>query len=158
MRPLTGRTVLICFVAFFAVVAGANAIMIRAAVSTFGGVETGSAYRAGLEFKNEIAAAERQDAQHWQVTAHTERDASGRAMVDVSAADAKGMPLAGLAATVRFAHPTNARLDRTIGLAEAMAGRLRGAVELPAGHWNLVIDLMRGDERLFRSRSRIVLR
>ena len=46
-RPLTGRTVLICLIAFFAVVAIVNGIMIRAAISTFGGVETGSAYQAG---------------------------------------------------------------------------------------------------------------
>ena len=39
-RELTGRMVLICLVAFFAIVAGVNAVMIRAAVSTFGGVET----------------------------------------------------------------------------------------------------------------------
>ncbi len=37
---VTGRMVLICLVAFFAVVAGVNAVMIAAAVSTFGGVET----------------------------------------------------------------------------------------------------------------------
>ena len=40
-RPLTGRIVLICLIAFFAVVSIANGIMIRAAVTTFGGVETG---------------------------------------------------------------------------------------------------------------------
>jgi nitrogen fixation protein FixH len=150
--------VLICLVAFFGVVAGVNAIMIRAAVSTFGGVETGSAYRAGLEFKNEIAAAELQEARHWQVTAHAERNAAGEAVVDIRALDAKGAPLAGLAATVRLAHPTNARLDRTLTLSESASGRFRGAAEATAGHWNLVLDLTRGEERLFRSRSRIVLK
>ena len=54
--------VLICLVAFFAVVAGVNAVMIRAAVSTFGGVETDSAYQAGLAFAREIAAARRRSA------------------------------------------------------------------------------------------------
>ena len=49
-REVTGRMVLVCLVAFFAVVAGVNAVMIRAAVSTFGGVETESAYQAGLAF------------------------------------------------------------------------------------------------------------
>ncbi len=66
---MTGRTVLICLVGFFAVVAGVNAVMIRAAVSTFGGVETANAYQAGLAFAREIAAAEAQDALHWQVRA-----------------------------------------------------------------------------------------
>ena len=39
---------LFCLIGFFAVVAGVNAIMIRAAVSTFSGVETASARRAAL--------------------------------------------------------------------------------------------------------------
>ena len=36
--------------------------MIRCAVTTFGGVETESAYQAGLAFKRETAAARAQDA------------------------------------------------------------------------------------------------
>ena len=55
-RQVTGRIVLICFVAFFAVVAGVNAVMIRAAVSTFSGIETENPYQAGLAFEREILA------------------------------------------------------------------------------------------------------
>jgi len=157
-RPLTGRTVLICLLAFFGVIIGVNAILIRAAVTTFGGVETGNAYRVGLEFNREIAAAEQQDARHWKVSAHAERSPDGRTVVDLRAVGEKGEPLTGLIATVRFAHPTDARLDRSVELAEAGGGRFRGNVELSGGHWNLVIDLMRGDQRVFRSRSRIVLK
>ena len=58
-RPLTGRTVLICLIAFFAVISIVNGIMIRAAISTFGGVETGSAFQAGQAFKHDIEAATR---------------------------------------------------------------------------------------------------
>ena len=49
-RELTGRTVLFCLVTFFAVVAGVNAVMIGAAVSTFSGIETTNAYQAGVSF------------------------------------------------------------------------------------------------------------
>ena len=54
---LTGRMVLACLVAFFAIVFGVNAIMIRAAMSTFGGVETQNAYQAGLAFNHQQADA-----------------------------------------------------------------------------------------------------
>ena len=47
-RELTGRMVLIWLVAFFAVVAAVNAIMIDAAISTFAGLESDSPYQAGL--------------------------------------------------------------------------------------------------------------
>ena len=53
---------LIALVVFFGVVAGVNGIMIRAAVTTFGGVETGSSYQAGLAFERELAAAQAQNA------------------------------------------------------------------------------------------------
>ena len=68
-KELTGRMVFICLVAFFAVIAAVNAVMIRAAVSTFSGIETANSYQAGLAFAREIAAAEAQDALHWQVQA-----------------------------------------------------------------------------------------
>ena len=57
-RPVTGRMVLFCLIGFFAVVAGVNAIMIRAAVSTFSGVETANSYQEGVTFAREEAAAE----------------------------------------------------------------------------------------------------
>lgn len=44
VRPLTGRTVLLCFIAFFGVVFTANFFLVRAALTTFGGVETESSY------------------------------------------------------------------------------------------------------------------
>jgi nitrogen fixation protein FixH len=39
-RKLTGRHVLLGLVAFFGVVFAVNAVLVRAAISTFGGVET----------------------------------------------------------------------------------------------------------------------
>ena len=56
---LTGRTVLVWFVAFFGVVFAVNAILVKAATSTFGGVETTSSYKAGQMFEREVARAER---------------------------------------------------------------------------------------------------
>ena len=55
-RQLTGRTVLVWLVAFFGVVFAVNAVMIHAAISTFGGVETASSYKAGLAFEQEVEA------------------------------------------------------------------------------------------------------
>ena len=49
-RELTGRTVLMWLVGFFAVVGAVNAIMIGAAISTFAGLEHDSPYQAGLAF------------------------------------------------------------------------------------------------------------
>src|SRR5262245_38384999 len=72
-REVTGRTVFVCLVAFFGIVAGVNAVMIRFAVSTFGGVETTSAYQAGLAFRHETSAMKEQDELGWDVVANVAR-------------------------------------------------------------------------------------
>ena len=135
-RELTGRTVLMCLIGFFAVVAGVNAIMIRAAVSTFGGVETANAYQAGLAFGRDIGAT----------------------LVEVIATDAAGRPLAGLRATALLAHPTNGRGDHIIPLDENAPGTFLGRTTSVTGQWSLVIELSRDGSRMFRSKNRVFLR
>jgi len=157
-KPLTGRMVLLCLVAFFGVVASVNAIMIGAATSTFGGIERSTAYKTGLAFRNEMEAARRQDARGWQVSAHAERSADGEAVVDVVARDSTGRPLGGLQSVATLSHPAFSRLDRSIPLAPSGAGRFVGRAPAAEGHWDLVVEIFAGEERLFRSRSRIVLR
>ena len=155
-RPLTGRTVLICLIAFFAVVSIANGIMIRAAISTFGGVETGSAFQAGQAFKHDIEAARAQESRHWQVRANVRRAGDGIA-VEIEVRDETGHPLAGLEAVASLHRPTDRRGDLAVTLSEEGAGRFRGTGPAAIGQWDLLIDLSRKGERLFRSRNRVIL-
>ena len=67
-----------------------NGVLVRAAISTFGGVETLSSYKAGLQFEQEVGLVERQDALHWQVSGTLTRDRAGDAVLDVTARDAQG--------------------------------------------------------------------
>jgi nitrogen fixation protein FixH len=157
-RELTGRAVLLWLIGFFAVVFAVNGVLVQAATSTFRGLETGSSYQAGLIFKQEALSAERQDALHWQVSGKITRDGAGQAVLDVSARDANGLPLAGLIATAHLAHPANASLDHDIPIRPAVGGVFHGSAEAQPGQWELIVDLYRGDERLFRSRSRVSLR
>jgi nitrogen fixation protein FixH len=156
-REVTGRTVLVCLVAFFAIVTGVNVVMICAAVSTFGGVETKNAYQAGLAFEREIAAVRAQDAMHWEVRAQVSNDVAATA-VEVTAADAAGRPLAGLQAVARLVHPADKRADRVVALSEAAPGRYRGSTGAVVGQWQLVIELSRDRTRVFRSDNRIFVR
>jgi nitrogen fixation protein FixH len=157
-RELTGRIVLFWLLGFFGVVFAVNAVLVQAATSTFGGLQTSSSYKAGLMFKQEIESAQRQDALHWQVSGKVVRDARGDAVLDVSARDAKGASLAGLTAVALLAHPADARLDRVIPVHPVGAGIFHGLAQAQPGQWELIIDLYRGDDRLFRTRSRVTLR
>jgi nitrogen fixation protein FixH len=155
-RPLTGRVVLACLIAFFAVISIANGIMIRAAVTTFGGVETSSSYQAGLAFARESAAAQAQDALRWQVAAKVQPMGAGTS-VEIDALDAEGRPLTGLQATAHLSHPTDRRADQAVALSEGTSGRFRGTTAAIVGQWDVVIELARDGERVFRSRNRVVL-
>ena len=157
-RILTGRHVLQWLVAFFGIVLAVNGVLVRAAISTFGGVETLSSYRAGLQFEQEVGLVARQDALHWQVTGKLARDSAGVAVLDVTARDAQGAPLSGLTADARLAHPADDRLDRVIAVRSVAGGVFRGAAQAQPGQWELIVDLYRGDQRVFRSRSRVSLR
>jgi nitrogen fixation protein FixH len=153
---LTGRMVLAGLVAFFAVVVGVNGLMTYAAISTFGGVETESSYRAGLAFANEMASAHAQDARHWNVTAKAALNGD-MTVLEVTARDAAGRPVPNLAAAAQLVHPTDRRGDVIVPLADSGAGMFRGETAAAAGQWDLVIELSRAGERLFRSKNRVWL-
>jgi nitrogen fixation protein FixH len=157
VREVTGGKVLLWLVAFFGVVFAVNGVLVQAAISTFGGVETQSSYKAGLMFGQEVAKAERQDAHHWQIDGKLVRDRAGEAVLDITARDEKGVPLTGLKAVARLAHPADERLDHVFELARTGAGAFHGQVQAQPGQWELLVDLYRGDDRVFRSRSRVTL-
>ncbi len=152
---VTGRFVLAVFVGFFLVVGGVNALMVRYAVSTFGGVETESAYKAGLQFRAAQDAADAQAALGWTVAVHVERR-DGQALVEVAVRDRAGRPVSLLAGRTVLQRPADRRRDIVVDLAEAAAGTYRGAAPAEAGVWDAALALERGEAR-FRSRNRIVL-
>lgn len=161
-RRLTGRVVLASLVGFFLVVAGANAVMITVALTTFGGARTDSSYRAGQRYAAERAAMEAQDALGWTVdtslmTTVSTADASApERVVSVTAVDADGLPLAGLVATVRLEHPADTRRDIVLDLVPAGAGAFTGTVNAAHGQWDLVVELVRDGTPVFRSTRRVL--
>lgn len=156
-KEVTGRMVLICLVAFFTVVAGINALMTVLAVSTFGGVETESSYKAGLAFAREMSASRAQDALRWRVQA-TVTPQSERQRIELLAQDADGRPLTGISASARLSHPADRREDVTVDLYETSAGRYIGNAAPADGQWYIIVELTRNGERVFRSRNRVVVR
>lgn len=152
-RPLTGFKVLMCLCGFFGVVFAVNAYMVRAAVTSFGGVETESSYKAGLVFRQESDAALAQAARHWKVEAVL---APGR--LDVAARDAQGQPLTGLDLTVALHHPTDRRYDEALEAISTGAGQWRATSREAPGQWDLVIELTRNGEQMFRSTNRVIVK
>jgi nitrogen fixation protein FixH len=155
---LTGRRVLIYLLAFFAVVFAVNGVMIVLAIDTLPGVEVDSAYRASLAFNSEIVRAHEQAARNWRVAAHVERSGDGYARLRLEARDAQNMRLGGVAFSARLARPTDQREDRVFRITEPEVGVYRGeAQNVDPGLWELIIEGMRGTDRVYLSRNRLVL-
>ena len=159
-RPVTGRMVLFSLIAFFGVVIGVNMLMMRFAIDTMPGTEVDSAYGASLAYGREIIAARDQNSRGWKIDAHVERRADGSATLRVDARDAGGTPLSGLKFSGRLERPTDKRIDRLFGLAEAGGGIYRGnAADVMPGQWDLVLegDVNGTGARMFLSRNRVIL-
>ena len=157
-RPLTGRMVLFCLIAFFGTVIGVNMLMMKFAIETLPGTEVDSAYRASLAYGREISAAQDQNRRNWKVDAHVERRADGAATVRLDARDANGTPLSGLKFSGRLERPTDKRVDRAVELAESGIGIYRGSASgVMPGQWDLVIEGEARGARLFLSRNRVIL-
>ncbi len=155
-KELTGRRVLAMLIAFFGVIIVVNVFMMKAAISTFGGVDTKSSYEAGRMFEGEVAKAEAQAARDWQVNAHL--TASGNEQVlSVDLHDASGAPVTGVDVEATLAHPVDERNDVTVKLAEIDAGTYRGQAIVPLGVWELNLLVVRGDQQLFRSKNRVIV-
>jgi len=156
---LTGRAVLIWLLAFFGIVFGVNAAMIKVELDTMPGTEVDSSYRASMAFNAEVETARRQAELNWSVNGRAVRTADGRALVRVETRDKAGAPVTGLAFTAVLAHPADKRADRSIVLRELRPGLYAGeAADVAAGQWDLVLSAARGPERQFLSKSRLVLR
>ncbi|HZD89849.1 MAG TPA: FixH family protein [Pseudolabrys sp.] len=157
-RELTGRAVLIWLIGFFGLVFVVNGFMADAAIRTFAGVDAESSYKAGQMFEHEVALAKAQDALHWTVDGNINLDRVGEAVLDMTVRDAHGQPVGGLRADARLWHPADSRRDHVIRLAQTGPGAFHGEARAHSGKWELVIDFYRGDTRMFRSRSEIVLK
>ena len=157
-RPLTGRTVLVCLIAFFGVVIGVNVTLAKFAIDTLPGTEVDSAYSASLAYQAEIAAARDQAGRGWKIGAHVERNADGTADVRVEARDRNGAAIPGLGFTGRLERPANRRADRAVELADSGNASYRGRIaDLAPGLWDLVLEGDANGQRLFLSKNRLVL-
>ena len=154
---LNGWMVLFYLVAFFGTVMTVNGVLVYEALSTLSGVDTDSAYQAGRMFEHDVAMAKAQDARQWHVEAKVTPAADG-ARLDLIARDAAGGLIDGMEASAVFERPTDRRLDRSVALVADSAGRFHGNAAVAPGQWDLVIELTRQGEQLFRSKNRVFVR
>lgn len=156
-RQITGRFVLIAFVAFFGTVALVNGIMMTLAIRTMPGLDARNGYDASQRYNGEIAAMRDQTARGWRADV-TLKLAGRAAPVTVELKDASGKVLSGLGLSARLSHPADRKIDHLIDLKETAPGRYSAAFpDVTRGAWDVIIEARRGDERLYTSRNRVFL-
>lgn len=154
---LTGRGVFLIFCGFFGIIIAVNAGLTFAALRSWSGAETSSAYRAGQLFNTELEAARRQEARGWTLATVVRRQ-DGDGLVAVEARDRSANPLRGVQLRVTLERPADQRLDRSATLVEISPGRHEARLaDLAAGQWDVIVDVREEGMRAFRRRSRILL-
>lgn len=144
---ITGKHVLIGFVAAFAVIIGVNLVLAVSAVRTFPGLEVKNGYIASQTFDERKAA---QEALGWTISAH---HADG--LLTLTITDKSGEPVRA------------AKLDATVGRATHVAddvtpdfrydGRAYVApVDLGDGNWNIRMEAIADDGTLFEKRLALI--
>ncbi len=156
-KKVSGRMVLFALVAFFAVIAAVNVFMATVAIRTFGGVEAENAYRAGLDFAKELAAARSQQTRNLQVEIASSRLEGGVTRFRLGLTDPARLAGPDARAVVELRHPANKRHDQTVVLGRQADGVFTGDVRIEPGQWNVWISIDRDGERLFRSVNRITI-
>ncbi|NGM37357.1 FixH family protein [Methylobacterium variabile] len=155
---LTGRKVLLIFVAFFGTVAGADAVLVTSAFRTWSGLDEPSPYQASQRYNAELRRAAEQDALGWRLDATVVRLPASVMSVNVTLADDGGKPVRGQSLQARLERPTDKRQDVGVDLVEISAGTYAARAEpVASGQWDLVVEVAGPKGGAFRRRHRIVL-
>jgi nitrogen fixation protein FixH len=157
VRPITGRFVLIIFIAFFGVIFAVNGVMMTLAIRTMPGLDVKNGYVASQVMNGELAAMRQQTERGWKADIIV-RQSNGAASVSFRLSDRDGTTVNGLDAKARLAHPALTRADHIAAMIEVAPGHYVAQwPDVSPGAWTIVVEAGRGGERLFATRNRIVL-
>lgn len=140
-RMITGRMVLIGFIAFFGVVGTVNGIFMYLALHTWPGLTTEHSYTDGLAYNQTLAAAERQVALGWHSTVTLAPGAIGQPhAVTVNVIGKDGAELNGLDVALTFERAVGIPNTSPVPLRESAPGTYTGTFTVPLmGRWQAYV-------------------
>ena len=139
------------FVGGMVLVALVNGVMIFIALDSWTGLETERHYRKGLDYNENLAAAETQALRGWRLDLDWKvASVSGDTRtIEMRAqfAERNGQALNDLSVTALIVRPTHEGYDFEVPLQAMGDGTYSATANLPlAGQWNVRIHALRGDE------------
>jgi len=132
----TGRHMALAMAGFFGVVFTVNLLMARLAHATFGGVVVENSYVASQQFNRWLGEAKAEDALGWD--ARLEWRADRHLAVTLA-----GVP-EGARVQAMARHPLGRLPDRVLRFASAGDNHYISSDALPAGRWQLRLDVQSG--------------
>jgi nitrogen fixation protein FixH len=133
-RIFTGRHMLFAMLGFFGTVIAVNFTMAWFASSTFGGTVVDNSYVASQKYNGWLAQARAQDRLGWATPIRL--DAQRHVRI--------GVPGAGFTAAGTALHPLGRAADVPLRFRSDGRGGLRATTALPAGRWQVRLDISRG--------------
>ena len=151
---ISGRHVLLGLIVFFGVMLVANSMLVYYALDTFSGGDRPDPYRAGLNYNDTIAAAEKQDALGW-TTDIAYDDAKGR--LTVRFLDKTQAPVTGLKLGGTVGRGATYREDQKVAFKEISHGVYASDIELAPGQWVVALESRKveGGDPVYRLKRRL---
>lgn len=142
-RDFTGRHMLAVMIGFFGIVITVNVVMATLAARTFGGTVVDNSYVASQKFNAWLAEGRAQERLGW--TARLAVD--DRRHVRVVLNDRAG-PLTGVEVAAVARHPLGRESDVPLRFRTSGAGTYLSDGMLPAGRWQVHLEVRRGPDNL----------
>lgn len=157
-KEFTGRKALMWIVGFFLIVFTVNAIMATIAIGTWGGLETRDAYRKGIHYNDEIAAAAIQEKSGWEISLKHSPVTLQGGRLDVEIIwPQSDLPPANVTAVITRA-VTNA-YDQEITLTKTGSNIYTAPLNLAqAGQWNVNILVKSADGPIYQLIEKIFIK
>lgn len=157
-RPFTGRSALFMLIGFLGLIVAVNGVFVFFAMTSWSGLSTDGAYRKGLAYNEQLAAAASQKSRGWSAFAHFAPTEGRKGRMVVAFKDRAGHGIERLEVSGTLARPAQSGLDRTITLIGAGDGAYGADVEVPLyGVWNMTIIARRDGAPAYRLEQRLWL-
>lgn len=150
-KPLTGRHMLVMFVAFFGVVFAVNMLMATVAIRSWTGLVVENSYVASQQFNNDVAELKKSAELSITHRLHIER---GKLLLSLQ--DADGKPVDAENVQIQFERPFGMTREQNLVATRTAPGQYEASANMVAGIWNGQLSAQLSGDKLWRQPFRLI--
>ena len=150
-KPLTGRHMLVMFVAFFGVVAAVNMLMATVAIRSWTGLVVENSYVASQHFNSDVVVLKKSAELGISHRLHIER---GKLLLSLQ--DAGGKPVDAESVQMQFERPFGKTREQNLVATRIAPGQYEASAFLAAGVWNGQLSAALNGDEFWRQPFRLI--